>query len=130
MSDVMTPAMSETIEATNHGEIEPVSFKLDDYRPERRRHDRTRVRYRADARRMDNTLDAIRAPKFALTVLDISEGGIRATSRSPVSDGERLAILLPPEAGMPSRIFGKVIRCAPRRDGWSLAIKFDYVPAA
>jgi hypothetical protein len=108
----------------------PDSYKLSDYGPERRRHERNRVRYRAEARRMDNTLEAIRTPKFALTVLDISEGGIRATSRMPVVDGERLAIFLPPEAGMPERIFGKVIRCSPRRDGWGLAIKFDYIPAA
>lgn len=108
----------------------PDSYKMSDYGPERRRHERSRVRYRAEARRMDNTLEAIRAPKFALTILDISEGGIRATSRLPVVDGERLAIFLPPDAGMPERIFGKVIRCSPRRDGWALAVEFDYVPAA
>ena len=106
------------------------SYKLSDYGPERRRHERRRVRYRAEARRMDNTLDVMRMPKFALTVLDISEGGIRATSRVPVADGERLAIYLPLESGMPERIYGKVIRCAARRDGWGLAIQFDHIPAA
>lgn len=111
-------------------EIERDSYKLSDYGPDRRRFERHRVRYRAEARRIDNTLEAIRMPKFALTVLDISEGGIRATSRVPIVDGERLAIFLPPEAGMPERIFGKVIRCSARRDGWGLAIEFDHVPAA
>lgn len=108
----------------------PDSYKISDYGPERRVHERHRVRYRAVAQRMDNTLEAVRAPKFSLTVLDISEGGIRATSRTPIIDGERLAIFLPPEAGMPERIFGKVVRCSARRDGWGLAIKFDYIPAA
>ena len=106
------------------------SFKISDYQPERRRHERRRVRLRAEARRMDNTLVAQRSPKFALTVLDISEGGIQATSRMPIVDGERLAISLPPESMLPQRIFGKVVRCSARRDGWTLAIKFDYVPAA
>jgi hypothetical protein len=106
------------------------SFKISDYQPERRQHERRRVRMRAEARRMDNTLAAQRSPKFALVVLDVSEGGIRATSRMPIVDGERLAIFLPPESAMPECIFGKVIRCTPRRDGWGLAIKFDYVPAA
>lgn len=110
--------------------LERDSYKLSDYGPERRRFERKRVRYRAEARRLDNTLDVMRMPRFALTVLDISEGGIRATSRSPVVEGERLAIFLPLDAGMPERIYGKVIRCAPRRDGWSLAIEFDHVPAA
>ena len=120
-----------SIDNTDHAEAFGVtSFKISDYQPERRRHERRRVRLRAEARRMDNTLAAQRSPKFALTVLDISEGGIQATSRMPIVDGERLAIFLPPESMLPARIFGKVIRCSPRRDGWTLAIKFDYIPAA
>ncbi len=106
------------------------TFKITDYEPERRQHRRNRVRLRAEARRLDNTLSAQRAPKFTLTVLDISEGGIAATSRQPVEDGERLVITLPPDAGIARRIFGRVVRCKARRDGWSLAIRFDFVPAA
>ena len=79
---------------------------------------------------MDNTLRAQRAPKFSLTVVDISEGGIAATSRLPVEAGERLAIQMPPEAGLGQRVFGKVIRCSATKAGWYLAIKFDYIPAA
>ena len=106
------------------------SFKMSDYAPERRQHVRKGVRMRAEARRMDNTLAAQQSPKLSLTVLDVSEGGIRATSRMPVVAGERLSIALPSESGLPARIFGKVIRCSARRDGWALAIKFDYIPAA
>jgi hypothetical protein len=106
------------------------TFKISDYEPERRQHRRSRVRMRAEARRMDNTLCAQRSPKFAITVLDISEGGIAATTRQPVEDGERLLITMPPEAGVTRRIFGRVIRCSARKDGWHLAIKFDFVPAA
>lgn len=106
------------------------TFKLSDYGPERRRHERNRVRLRAEARRLDNTLAAQRMPKFGITVLDISEGGIAATSRVPVADGERLAIQLPAESGIGRRVFGKVIRCSARKDGWHLAIRFDYIPAA
>jgi PilZ domain len=106
------------------------TYKISDYFPERRRHTRFPVRLRADARRLDNASYAQRAPKVALTILDISEGGLRATSRMPVLAGERLAVSMPPESGLPGRIFGKVIRCSPRKDGYALAIKFDYVPAA
>lgn len=113
-----------------HQAPETTSFKMSDYQPERRRHERRRVKLSAEARRMDNTLEAQRSPMFALTVLDVSEGGIRATTKQPVIEGERLAIFLPPDAELPERIFGKVIRCSARKDGWMLAIQFDYVPAA
>lgn len=125
MSGTITQTSSDTFPAQD-----VTSFKMSDYAPERRRHERRRVRLRAEARRMDNTVAAQRAPKFAIVLLDVSEGGIRATSRVPVVDGERLLIMLPPDARLPQRIFGKVIRCSPRRDGYGLAIKFDYVPAA
>lgn len=106
------------------------TFKISDYGPERRRHRRNRVRLRAEARRLDNTIHAQRDPRFSVMVLDISEGGIAATSRVPVEAGERLSLHLPPEAGSMTRVFGKVIRCSARKDGWYLAIRFDYVPAA
>ncbi len=111
-------------------EIAEKTFKISDYEPERRRSKRTRVRLRAEARRMDNTVTAQRTPKFSLTVLDISDGGVSATSRQPVEAGERLAITLPPESGSTRKIFGRVIRCTARKDGWYLAIRFDYIPAA
>jgi hypothetical protein len=111
-------------------EVAGKTFKIEDYQPERRRHSRTRVRLLAEARRLDNTLSAQRTPKFGLTILDFSDGGIAAISRQPVQDGERLVICMPPEAGTPKRIFGQVVRCSARRDGWDLAIRFDYVPAA
>jgi hypothetical protein len=106
------------------------TFKIEDYQPDRRRHARNRVRFTAEARRLDNTLSAQRTPKFGLTVLDLSEGGISAFSRQPVQDGERLLIHMPPSAGTAKRVFGRVIRCTARRDGWFLAMRFDYVPAA
>lgn len=106
------------------------TFKIEDYQPERRRHLRMRVRLLAEARRLDNTLNAQRMPKFGLTILDLSNGGISAISRQPVQEGERLLIHLPPEAGSPKRVFGRVVRCAARRDGWDLAIRFDLCPAA
>lgn len=111
-------------------EVAERTFKIEDYQPERRRHLRTRVRLLAEARRLDNTLTACRAPRFGLTILDVSDGGISAISRQPVQDGERLVIYMPPESGLPKRIFGRVVRCDAQRDGWSLAIRFDFVPAA
>lgn len=108
----------------------PTSFRIMDYLPERRRHARRAVRATGNARRMDNTLAAQREPQFVLTVHDISEGGIAATSKVPVIAGERLAIQLHPNSGMPSRVFGRVLRCRPQRDGWFLAIRFDAIPAA
>lgn len=116
--------------AWTSAEVAEQTFKISDYGPERRQHKRTRTRMRAEARRLDNTLAAQRAPKFALTVLDVSEGGIAATSRQPVQDGERLLIVMPPEAGVTRRVFGRVIRCSARKDGWHLAIQFDFIPAA
>jgi hypothetical protein len=106
------------------------SYRLADYAPERRRHTRRRVRVLAEARRMDNTLAAQREPRFALTVLDVSTGGIAATSQTLVAQGERLVVSLPPEAGIARRIFGRVIRCNARRGRWTLAIAFDSIPAA
>ena len=110
--------------------IQPDSFRLSDYEPERRRHGRRSVRFRAEAKRIDHTLVARRSPFFSVTVLDVSTGGIRAVTRQPVIAGERLHLTLPPESGMRRQIWGKVIRCAPRQDGWSLAIQFDAIPAA
>jgi hypothetical protein len=108
----------------------PQSFLMSDYRPERRRHARRRLRVDAEARRLDNTLAAQRSPRMTLSILDVSEGGISAMSKSPVLAGERLAVLMPPGSGLPSRIFGKVVRCEPRADRWFLAIRFDSIPAA
>lgn len=108
----------------------PQSFLMSDYRPERRRHARRLVRVDAEARRLDNTLAAQRSPRLPMAILDVSEGGISAMSKSPVLDGERLAVLLPPGTGLPTRIFGKVVRCQPRGDRWFLAIRFDAIPAA
>lgn len=122
--------MVQTGTIQTSAELAEKTYKISDYAPERRTHERRRVRMRAEARRLDNTLCAQRAPKFAITVLDLSDGGIAATTRQPVEDGERLIILLPPEAGTMRRIFGRVIRCSARKDGWHLAIRFDYVPAA
>ena len=108
----------------------PQSFLLSDYLPERRRHARRTLRLPATARRLDNTLPAQREPHLPLTILDVAEGGLAATSRSPVFAGERLSIAMPPESGLPRLIFGRVSRCDARRDGWFLAIQFDAIPAA
>ena len=83
--------------ASSEPAVLPDSYKMEDYAPERRRHRRRPVRFRAEAKRLDHTLAAHRAPRFPLTVLDISVGGIRATSRMPVVDGERLQIMLSQE---------------------------------
>lgn len=115
---------------TAYNETLPQSFRMSDYLPERRRHARRALRLAGSARRLDNTLHAQREPHLPLTIIDVSEGGIAATSRSPVVAGERLAVTMPPESGLPSRIFGRVSRCDARRDGWFLAIAFDAIPAA
>ena len=106
------------------------SFRIADYLPERRRHKRRRLNVIGNACRTDNTLAARRTPCFPLKVIDLSEGGIAARSRVPVEAGERLSVTLPPEAGLPRVIFGRVSRCDARRDGWFLAIAFDSIPAA
>ena len=120
----MQLAMTATFEAI------PESFRMSDYRPERRRHTRRSMRLTTTACRLDNTLAARREPSLTLTILNVAEGGIAATSRSPVVAGERLSVNVPPEAGLPERIFGRVSRCDARRDGWFLAIEFDTIPAA
>jgi hypothetical protein len=108
----------------------PATLRLQDY-VERRRHARHRARLRAEARRLDNTLLAKRSPRLALTVGDISEGGLSAVTRSPVEVGERLAVLFSPD--QPARIgrtLGRVIRCEPVANGWRIAMRFDPMQAA
>ena len=116
---------------TTHPETETTdSYRIVDF-IERRRHERHDLRIRAEARRLDNTIQVHRSPRLTLTITDISEGGLNATSRSPVEDGEHLVVILPPEAGLGVRkIVGSVIRCRANRDGWQLAMKFDLTPAA
>jgi hypothetical protein len=98
---------------------------------ERRRNQRIKLRIRTEARRMDNSLHAQRNPKLSLTIIDVSEGGLSAISRSPVEAGERLLILFPDDcAPIGGRVFGKVIRCKATAEGWKLAMRFDITPAA
>ena len=109
---------------------ETISYRMADYRPERRRHRRRRLNLTAAANRLDNTLLAQRQPRFVMTVIDVSEGGVFATSAMPVGEGERLSVEMPPESKLPRLIFGRVSRCEAGRQGWSLAIAFDAIPAA
>ncbi|MFT3785763.1 MAG: PilZ domain-containing protein [Tepidisphaeraceae bacterium] len=115
------------------------SFRIDEYHlvggmlehDERRRHPRRFARLRAEARRLDNSVLAKRSPRLGLTILNVSEGGLAATTRSPVEEGERLAIFFPPDQPAPAgRVVGRVIRCKPCPQGWSLAMKFDLTFAA
>lgn len=116
--------------AADFADAMPQSFRISDYRPERRRHGRRKVNATAEARRLDNTLAACREPRVRITILDVSEGGIAAMSRSPVVTGERLLVIPPPQARLPLQVFGVVVRCDARRDGWFLAIRFDSINAA
>ncbi len=98
---------------------------------ERRRARRIKLRIRTEARRMDNSLLAQRNPKMSLTIIDVSEGGLSAISRSPVEAGERLLVLFPDDcAPIGGRVFGKVIRCRATAEGWKIAMRFDFTPAA
>jgi len=133
----MTFASSSTMTAPPADDLAgsmvgPDSYRMEDYAPERRRQPRLRLRLRAEARRLDNTLLAHRAPRLSLTINDVSNGGLSALSRSPVEVGERLAVAFPPGSGAPlsGRVLGKVIRCRATAQGWRLAMRFDLTPAA
>src|SRR5207237_10700228 len=62
---------------------------------ERRMFPRRECRARADGRRLDHSLAALRHPRLGLTLRDVSVGGLSAISPAPMHVGERLAVALP-----------------------------------
>lgn len=101
------------------------------------RHDDRRVFPRkevhavANGMRMDNTLDARRFPRLTLHLRDVSVGGLSAISPTPLSQGERLNVVVP-RNGMAGGwdAMGRVIRCEPSVMGYRVALEFDALPAA
>jgi hypothetical protein len=100
-------------------------------RDERRIFSRIPAEVPAEARRLDHSLHALRAPRLRLDVQDLSLSGLCAHSDQPVMRGEHLAIHLPPRDGLPTfSAYGRVTRCQPTGSGYKLAIEFDRLPAA
>jgi hypothetical protein len=98
---------------------------------ERRVFPRRECRARADGRRLDHSVAALRHPRVPLTLRDVSVGGLSAISPAPVDVGERLAVALPPQGsqgGWDAR--GRVLRCEPAALGFRIAVQFDALPLA
>lgn len=105
--------------------------RRDDNHDDRRMFPRRECRARAEGRRLDHSIPALRLPRLPLTLRDVSVGGLSAISPAPVAVGERLSVALPANdgaGGWDAR--GRVLRCEPAALGFRIAVQFDAVPLA
>ena len=124
----------------------PATLRLD-----RRRFPRRRVEAQVQGRRLDHSLEARQQPRLMLSMQDLSDGGLSATSECPLECGEQVTVHFPPKgqshdssapmmrlttSSGPCRSFGgwdaygHVVRCVPAGNGYAVAIAFDSLPAA
>jgi len=83
------------------------------------------------AKRMDHTVRARLQPTLQLNLRDVSAGGLSATSPSAFITGEHVAVTFPHEGPHPAwDAFGRVVRCLPCGQGYTVALAFDPLPAA
>ena len=103
---------------------------------ERRVFPRKEISARIEGKRMDHSLSALRQPHLALSLRDLSLGGLSAISPAPLERGERLMVSFPAQslAGGALRgawdAVGRVIRCETSSFGYRIAVEFESIPAA
>jgi len=98
---------------------------------ERRVFPRMEIHARVEGQRVDHSLKAYRDPHLALSLRDLSVGGLSAISQTPLDAGERLTVFFPPQgASRGWDAFGRVLRCEPSGLGYRVAVEFDPLPAA
>lgn len=100
-------------------------------RIDRRVFGRAPAHVRVEARRLANTLAALRSPVVDLHVRDISLGGLSALTEHRIEEGEPLEVYLPSVNGMPPwDAYGRVVRCELSPVGYRVAVEFEPRPAA
>ena len=98
---------------------------------ERRAFARREVRFAVMGRRLDHSIIARRQPALALTVRDVSVGGLSALTETPLLPGERIAVSFPAEGlRMGWGASGRVVRCEPAALGYRVAVEFESTPTA
>jgi hypothetical protein len=83
------------------------------------------------ARRLDHSLRARLNPALTLHLKDLSAGGLAASSPTPLTPNEQVALAFPsnhPHPGFDA--CARVLRCTPTGNGYSVALAFDPLPAA
>jgi hypothetical protein len=84
-----------------------------------------------ESRRVDHSIEARREPRFALSLRDLSLGGLSAISSVSLQQGERLAVFFPKKGELREwDAYGRVIRCEPSSFGYRVAVEFDPLPMA
>jgi hypothetical protein len=98
---------------------------------ERRMFPRKEVHARVEGRRLDHSIPARQMPHLALSLRDLSMGGLSAISQTPLQKGERIAVFFPPQG--PQRGWdacGRVIRVEEAIVGYRIAVEFEALPMA
>ncbi len=84
-----------------------------------------------ESRRIDHSIQALRQPRFSLSLRDLSLGGLSAISGVSLEQGERLAVYFPKQGDLREwDAQGRVIRCEPSAFGYRVAVEFDPLPMA
>jgi hypothetical protein len=84
-----------------------------------------------EARRLDNTLLARRAPWVRLLVNHLAAGGLSGTSEQPIAWGERVSVYVPQRDGRRGfTAYGRVMECEAEERGYRVAVGFEAFPAA
>lgn len=98
---------------------------------ERRVFARREVSVTVMGHRLDHSIVARRQPALALTVRDVSVGGLSALTETPLLPGERIAVSFPAEGlRMGWGASGRVVRCEPAALGYRVAVEFESTPTA
>jgi hypothetical protein len=103
---------------------------------ERRAFPRKQISARIEGKRMDHALPALRQPHLAMSLRDLSLGGLSAISPMPLERGERLTVTFPPQTIGDGQLrggwdaVGHVIRCQPSVLGYRVAVEFEAMPMA
>jgi hypothetical protein len=92
---------------------------------------RKEVHSRVEGRRLDHSIPARQMPHLALSLRDLSMGGLSAISQTPVQKGERIAVFFPPQGIQRGwDACGRVIRCEEAVVGYRIAVEFEALPMA
>ena len=103
---------------------------------ERRAFPRKQISARIESKRLDHTLPALRVPHVAMSLRDLSIGGLSAISPTPLAQGERLTVSFPPQTIGDGQLrggwdaVGRVVRCQPSVLGYRVAVEFEAMPMA
>ena len=98
---------------------------------DRRMFPRKELKCVARGKRLDHSIQARQDPRLALTVRDVSMGGLSAIVEKPIGPGEKLNVFFPAsERGSQWDAIGRVIRCSPSGAGYRIAVEFDAIPMA